>query len=374
MRLIPSFIKAIIVVAALSLSGCGEGDTARPGAATVPAVTIVRARSAQIKPSTVFTGRIEARDKVELRARIDGFLEKRLFVEGADVKPGDLLFTIESAPYQAAANRAQAELAKAQAALELASIEFDRQKELVSRNSGTQARLDEATAKHGQARGEVEVRKAELERAQLDLGYAKIAAPMAGRIGRASVSVGGLVGPGTGTLATIVSQDPVYVNFPVTQREILAIRKETAGKPDPEYTVYLQLADGSRYAKSGELDFLDVTVNRGTDTVLARAVFPNPDRFLVDGQLVSVIAEAEAGESAVLVPQKALQVDQGGPFLLVVDKDDRVQIRRIESGPVSGADLTVRKGLSAGERVIVERVQQLRPGEAVQVSETQPGA
>jgi membrane fusion protein (multidrug efflux system) len=192
------------------------------------------------------------------------------------------------------------------------------------------------------------------------------------------MSVGNFVTAQSSTaLATIVSQDPIYVSFPVTQREILAIRKavaEGARGRGMESVIYVQLADGSRYARPGKIDFLDVTVNQGTDTVQVRAAFPNPDRTLVDGQLVTVVAERGTGESVLMVPQQALQLDQSGSYVLVVDRDNKIQVRRIERGEDRGARTIVRKGLEPGESVVVEGIQRVRPGQVVQPTETKPQA
>jgi membrane fusion protein (multidrug efflux system) len=363
-----------VCAAALPLLGCGDGKQAAP-AAPPPAVTVVKVIVEDARPTSSFTGRVQAKDKVELRARVDGFLEQRLFKEGADVKNGDLLLTIEKGLYQAAVDQARAGLEKAEATLKLADVEIERQTQLVQRNVGTQAKLDEVTARQGEARGEVLAQKAELEKAQLQLGYTDIRAPIAGRIGRASVSVGNFVSPSTGALATIVSQDPIYVSFPVTQREILEVRKAegSTGKP-AEYVIYLRLADGSRYVHPGKVDFLDVTVNQGTDTVQVRTIFPNPERLLVDGQLVAVVAEVGKSEPAIVVPQQALQIDQTGPYVLIVDKDAKVQVRRIETGEGRGGNIVVTKGLAAGERVITEGIQKVRPGQVTQPNEAAPKA
>jgi membrane fusion protein (multidrug efflux system) len=364
-----------LLVAALALAGCGNSQQSQPqAAAPPPAVTIVKAAAVEIKPSTSFTGRIEAASKVDLRARVDGFLEKRLFTEGADVKEGDLLFVIEKGLYQAAVDQARAAIATAEATLKLADIEVGRQTELVQRNVGAQARLDEVTAKQGEARGNLLAQKAALEKAELQLSYTDIKAPSAGRIGRANISVGNFVGPSSGTLAMIVSQDPIYATFPVTQREMLEVRKSRNGTSADAYVIYVQLADGSRYAHPGKLNFLDVTVNQGTDTVLVRASFPNPDHVLVDGQLVNVVVETGKGESVLQVPQQAFQVDQSGSFVLVVGKDNKVEVRRVETGAVVGTNMAVLKGLAAGEAVITEGIQKVRPGQVVQPTEIKPGA
>jgi len=361
--------------AALLVAGCGDGKQANPAAsAPPPAVTVVKVSAAEIKPATTFTGRIEGKEKVELRARVEGFLEKRLFVEGANVKDGELLFGIEKGLYQAAVDQAKAALLTAESTLKLADLEVDRQTQLFQRNVTAQATLDQATAKQGEARGAMLAQKAAVEKAELQLSYTDIKSPISGRIGRASVSVGNFVSPSNTALATIVSQDPIYASFPVTQREMLAVRKQQAASKGGEYVIYVQLADGSRYPSAGKIDFLDNTVNQGTDTVQVRAVFANPDRVLVDGQLVTVVAEEGKGESALLAPQQALQVDQTGPYVLVVDKDNKIQIRRVETDVARGVNIVIRKGLAENELIVTEGIQRVRPGQIVAPTEAKPGA
>jgi membrane fusion protein (multidrug efflux system) len=367
-------LSVLSVVAALALVGCGDGKQTAPQAGPPPAVTVIKVATAEVRPTASFTGRVEAMFKVDLRARIEGFLEKRLFTEGADVKEGDLLLQIEKGLYQAALDQAKGALETANASLKLADIEVDRQTQLVQRNVAAQVALDQATAKQGEARGEAMSQKAAVDKAELNLSYTEIRAPITGRIGRTSVSVGNYVTPSSNALATIVSQDPIYVTFPVTQREILTVRKGQGAGAAAHYVIYLQLADGSRYAQPGKLNFFDVTVNTGTDTVLVRGEFPNPNRILVDGQLVNVVAELEQGESQLQVPQQALQADQSGPFVLVVDKDNKIQVRRVETGAGVGANVSVLKGLSAGELVVTEGIQKVRPGQVVQATEVKPGA
>jgi membrane fusion protein (multidrug efflux system) len=369
----PARLRARWCIAFVMLLAACDTDKKAATEPTVPAVTVVAVAEDEIRPSISFTGRVQAQDKVELRARVEGFLEKRLFNEGQDVKEGDLLFVIEQAPYKASIDEIKATIEKAQAALKLADTEVERQSTLVQRQTGTQQRLDVETAKQGDARGELARQKASLEKAELQLSYTDIRAPLAGRIGRATVSVGNFVGPSTGPLATIVRQDPIYVTFPVTQREMLEFRKEQqAGPVDP--VIYIRLADGSRYAHPGKVDFVDVTVNQGTDTVQVRAVFSNPDRVLVDGQLVSVVAEVGKAQASLLIPQQAIQIDQSGAFVLVVDKASKVEVRRVEVAQGTGQQLTVTKGLQAGEKVITEGIQKVRPGQVVQATEIKPQA
>jgi membrane fusion protein, multidrug efflux system len=352
----------------LLLAGCDDGSKKTAAEPPAPAVSVVVVAENETRPSISFTGRVQAQDKVELRARVEGFLEKRLFSEGQDVNEGDLLFVIEQAPYKASIDEIEASIQKAEAALKLADTEVERQSTLLSRQTGTQQRLDVETAKQGDARGELARQKASLEKAQLQLSYTEIRAPLAGRIGRATVSVGNFVGPSTGPLATIVRQDPIYVTFPVTQREMLEFRKERQAD-DVDPVIYIRLADDSRYPHPGKIDFVDVTVNQGTDTVQVRAVFANPDRMLVDGQLVSVVAEVGKPQASLVIPQQAIQIDQSGPFVLVVDSASKVEIRRVEVAETTGQQLTVTKGLRAGEKVITEGVQKVRPGQVVQATE-----
>lgn len=371
---LPIAAAALACVAALPSCGDSKQNTAT-ATAPPPAVTVVKAELGDVRPSITFTGRVEAIDKVDLRARIDGFLEQELFKEGADVKADELLFVIEKGLYVANVEQAKGGLEKAKAALALADIEVDRQSTLVARDVASKAKLDEAIAKQGEARGEVAQRKAALERAELELSYTDIRAPVAGRIGRSAFSIGNFVTPSSGMLATIVSQDPIYVSFPVTQREILEIRKTQGANSSAEKAViFVELADGSRYAHPGTINFVDVTVNPGTDTVQVRASFPNPDRTLVDGQLVSVVAQSDKAEQALLIPQAAVQVDQAGPFVLIVDSASKIEVRRIETDKTQGTHLRVRNGLVAGDRVVTEGVQKVRPGQVVQATETKPEA
>jgi len=365
-----SALSAVLLVA-----GCSDSKQPNPAAsAPPPAVTVVKVTAAEIKPATTFTGRIEAQNKVDLRVRVDGFLEKRLFAEGADVKEGELLFVIEKEFYQAAVDQAKAALATAEATLKLADIDVDRQTQLLQRNVTAQATLDQSIGKQGEARGNMLAQKAAVEKAELQLSYTDIKSPISGRIGRASVSVGNFVSPSKNALATIVSQDPIYASFPVTQREVLAVRKQQAPSKGAEYVVFVNLADGSRYPSAGKIDFVDNTVNQGTDTVQVRAIFANLDRVLVDGQLVTVVVEQGKGESALLAPQQALQVDQTGPYVLVVDKDNKIQIRRVETDVARGANIVIRKGLAENEFIVTEGIQRVRPGQIVAPTEAKPGA
>jgi membrane fusion protein, multidrug efflux system len=360
------------LLTALLLSACDRGgQNAAAAPPPPPAVTVVKVAQLEITPSTTYTGRIEAVDKVDLRARVQGFLEKRLFEEGADVKAGDLLFTLDKAPFQAEIDRINADIAGAQAALQVASLSVQRQSTLVKKEVAAVAVLDQVTAKQLEAKAQLQSQQASLEKAQLDLGYTDIRAPMAGRIGKSAYSVGDLVGPASGTLATIVSQDPIYVTFPVPQVALLQVRREAAASGvDPRSVrVKVQLADGSVYDQAGTINFVDVTVSASTDTVTIRAQLPNPKRLLIDGQLVTAVVEAAKPETALVIPTPALQIDQTGRFVLVVGADNKVEVRRIEIDRGYGGNLVVTKGLKEGERVITIGAQKVRPQQVVEPTE-----
>ena len=316
---------------AFAIAGCG-GEQPASAPTVIPAVTVARVVIEDYRPTATFTGRVEAIHKVELRARIDGFLEKRLFDEGADVKEGDLLFVIEKGLYQAAVDEAKAQVMKAEATLKLAEIEVKRQTELVQQAAAPQARLDEtiAPARRGPGRaagrqgapgeGPASTRATPTSRRRSPAGSA-------GRMYQSAISST----PATGSLATIVSQDPIYVSFPVTQRELLDCARRQATTA-ATIRCLLQLADGSRYDNAGKVDYLGVTVNHGTDTVQARAVFPNPDRILIDGALVTWWLKSAKATRRCWSRSRLCKLDQSGVFVLVVDKDNKVEVRRVEVG------------------------------------------
>ncbi len=371
----PALAPLAGLLAAILLTGCGDkADRQAPAAsASPPAVTVVTTRLADVTPAFGFNGRVVAEDTVDLRARVAGFLQKRLFEEGADVKAGELLFVIEKDTYQAVVEQRQAELASAEANRANTAVSLQRGEELVKNKNIPQAEVDQRRAADQMAAASILQAQAALKEAQINLGYTDITAPLAGRIGRASVSVGNLVGPDSGVLATIVSQDPIYVTFPVSQRQLLEYRRNQGGSGQPP-VVRIGLPDDTLYPHPGSLNFLDIQVDAGTDTVTVRAVLPNPDRVLVDGQFVSVKVEAGAPERRLTVPQAALQIDQAGPYVLVVDGDDKVEARRVKLGPSEGTQAVIEDGLKEGERVIVEGIQKVRPGMVVAATEMPPAA
>jgi membrane fusion protein, multidrug efflux system len=363
----------LALAAAAMLPGCEQKSETSATAATAPppAVTVVSVQPTDVTPGAGFNGRVVAVDDVQLRARVTGFLEKRLFEEGADVKVGDLLFVIEKAPYQAVVDQRQAELASAEANRVNTAVQLRRGEELVKNKNIPQAEVDERRAADEMAAAKILEARAALERAKIDLGYTDIYAPVAGRIGRSAFSVGNLVGPDSGVLATIVSQDPIYVTFPVSQRQLLEYRRKGGDAAGPP-VVRVTLPDGSAYEQPGKVNFFDVQVDQGTDTVTVRAAFPNPERTLVDGQFVNVRVERGEPVQMLAVPQASVQIDQAGPFVLVVGGDSKVEARRITLGAVAGAQVVVQAGLETGDKVIIEGIQKARPGMAVAATEAPP--
>jgi len=346
------------------LQGCGSDTMPAAPAAAPPAVVVAAAKQAPVEEQVQFIGRVVAVDRVELQARVQGFLKERKFSEGQDVKVGELLFVIEPEQYQAVVTQREADLTKAVADEQNARAQLARGMELVKQKNIAQSEVDKLQAAQSIAKAGIAQAQAALDAAKLDLNYTRILAPVAGRIGLSKYSVGTLVGPASGTLATIVSSNPIDVKFPVTQRELLQARRDIeAGGGDPSKVVVLaRLSDDSLYEHQGKLNFIDVTTDRGTDSVTLRAVFPNPKGILVDGQYVGVLVQDDTPTLAILVPQSALQLDQQGTFVLIVAADQKAQLRRIQTGPSVGADVVVREGLSAGELVITEGLQKVRPG------------
>jgi membrane fusion protein, multidrug efflux system len=356
-----------LVTAGMLLAGCEEPpDPSQAAAPPPPAVAVVEVQRQPVTPSVSFTGRVVAIDRVDLLARVTGFLEQRLFMEGQDVSKGDLLFVIEQAPFEAEVARAEAEVARAEASLAEAEATLARVQEAVRSGAVSKQELDQATAAEAVARAEVLAAQAELKTARLNLSYTKIEAPIAGRIGRSNYTVGNLVGPDSGVLATIVSQDPIYVTFPVSTRVLLGARRRAARAA--ELVVRAQLPDGTMYKHPGKIDFADIEVDETTDTIIIRAEFPNPERLLVVGQFVNVFVEAEQPRQEIVITQSALQVDQAGQYVLTVNDESTVEQRRVETGQAQDGRVVIASGLNEGDRVIVEGLQKVRPGQQVQAT------
>jgi membrane fusion protein (multidrug efflux system) len=370
------WIAAAALVVLVLVAGAGWllfGNAAKPPQAAAaqppaPAVGVRLAAMKGVSQSFEFVGRVKAIEKVDLRARVEGFLEKVLFREGQDVKTGELLYQIEKVQFQAAVDQAKANLAVAEAALTNAKVEYERSLELVKRNFTPQSQVDTNKAALDSATGRVMQAKAALTQAQVNLDYTDIRAPIDGRIGRTAYTVGNLVNPASGVLATIVSQDPIYVLFPVSVRDLEAIRearrKEEGGMA--KIDIRVRLPSGQEYAQRGVWNLTDPQVDPQTDSLVMRATMPNPDRTLTDGQFVTAIIRERQEAPRLVVPQSALQVDQSGYYVLVVNDQHKVEQRRVQTGPQRGTDVVVTSGVKEGEKVIVDGIQKVRPGQVVQ--------
>ena len=328
------------LVAAILLTAFAGGPAGAQQGAPPPAVLVQAAENVPIADQFEFIGRAAAVDKVELRARVKGFLGPRLFADGDQVK------------------KDQAEL------------QLKRAAELLRTNTGTQATYDQRLSEQLQAKAQLEDAGAQLRDAEIQLSYTEIKSPIDGRIGRAAFSPGNIVGPDSGVLATVVSEKPIRVLFPVTQREFLDARRDKAAG-DP-LIVRLRLADGNIYDEKGQLDFIDVTVDPKTDGQIVRATFPNKEGFLTDGQTVRVILEAEKPQTVVAVPQQAIALDQTGPYLFVVNDKNVVEMKRVKTGVSRNGLLAITEGLKAGDRVIVQGQQRVREGMTVAPSAAPP--
>jgi membrane fusion protein, multidrug efflux system len=361
-------IGAAVFALVLLLGGCEE----RKQAAAPPPSPAVGVRPAAMKgvnESFEFVGRIKAVNKVDVRARVEGFLEKVLFREGQDVKAGDLLYQIEKVQFQAQVDQAKANVASAEAEATNAQLQYDRTLELTKHQQVvSQAVVDQNKAALDSARAKIMQVRAALTQAEVNLDYTDVRSPIDGRIGRTAYTVGNLVNPSSGVLATIVSQDPTYVLFPVSVRDLEIIRAARR-EPDGELAkieIRVRLSNGQDYAHPGVWNLTDPQVDQQTDTLTMRGIVPNPERLLVDGQFVTAVIRERREQPRLVVPQSALQIDQSGYYVLVVDGEHKVEQRRIGTGPNRDTDVVVTSGLREGEHVIVDGVQKVRPGQVVQ--------
>ena len=353
----------LLAAIAFACAGFCSGASAQQGPPP-PAVLVQPAELRSLSAQAEFIGRAAAVNKVELQARVTGFLGPRKFTDGDEVKEGQILFTIEQGPYQATVDQRIATRDAARAALDNAEIALKRAADLLRTNTGTQATHDQRLSEQLQAKAQLEGAEASLREAQIQLSYTEIKSPITGRIGQASVSPGNIVGPNSGVLATVVSEHPMRVLFPITQRELMDARRDGAPDANTPLLIQLRLADGSLYKEKGKIDFIDVTVDPRTDGQIVRAVFPNTDRVLTDGQTLRVVIESAKPPSVVAVPQGAIAIDQAGAYLFIVNDKNQAEQRRVKTGVIRDG-LQAVEGLKAGEKVIIQGQQRVRPGMTV---------
>jgi membrane fusion protein (multidrug efflux system) len=361
------------------------GAAAQPAPGGPPAVGVVRAERQQITQSNEFIGRIQAVGRVALVARVSAFIEKRLFVEGAEVKKGDLLYLLEQPPFQAVVDADKATIEQLQAQHRNAQLTLERAQALLRTPAGQQSNVDSALAAERALAAQIAGAQAQLHQAEINLGYTEIRAPIDGEISSTAVTEGNVVSPTSGTLASIVSQDPMYVIFPVPTPTALELRERYAARGGwSAIVIKLRLPTGEIYGQDGKGDYASPTIAENTDTITGRGVIPNPvlpsmkagmpgARELVDGEFVTVLFEGVQPITVLAIPRAAVLSDQQGDYVYVVDGENKAQVRRIQLGQSTPTVAAVTNGLSEGELVVSEGLQRVRPGEAVLAGPATPG-
>jgi membrane fusion protein, multidrug efflux system len=359
-------------VVALTVGAFGMAAAqAQQGPAGPPAVGVLEATKRPITETNEFLGRIEAINRVAVVARVTAFLDKRLFVEGAEIKTGDLLYRLERGPFEADLKSKQAQVAQLQATLVNARLTTERARILLSGPAGQQSTYDAALANQQSLEAQIQAAQAQVDLSQINLDYTEIHSPIDGRIGRTAVTEGNVVTPNSGTLTTVVSQDPMYVTFPVSVREALALRERYATRGGFKAVVIrIRLPDGHPYDQVGQLNFVNNTIDQGTDTILLRGTIPNPQivgavRQLTDNEFVSVLLEGVQPVEVLAIPRSAVLSDQQGDYVFVLGADNKAEQRRIALGQSTSTVASVTSGLSPGEKVIVEGLQRVRPNQPV---------
>jgi membrane fusion protein (multidrug efflux system) len=366
------FSRSLLALTMVTLSACGE--SAPPGGPPPPAeVRVIVATEAPITNELEVPGRLQAVRISEVRAQVDGIVQRRLYAEGTDVAAGQPLFAIDPREFRAQLSSAEAALARAEATEANASQDVKRYEGLVAKLAISQQEYDAAVAQMRTAQADVAQAKAQLATAQLNLGYATVTAPISGRAGRAEVTEGALVSAASATLLTRIEQvDPIYANFSQSSADLLRIRREVASgdlnmPALRRVEVQLILEDGTEYGAPGHLNFQDQSIDEATGTSALRAEFPNKDRALLPGQFVRVRIKAGVRSNGILIPQRAVTVLPQGAMVMVVGAGDSVSARPVTTGAMQGANWVILSGLAAGDRVIVDGLQKAAPGSVVKV-------
>jgi membrane fusion protein (multidrug efflux system) len=351
------------------LAACGQKSQAPAGGAPggampPPEVEVITVTPGAVDRTVEVPGRLVAVRSAEVRARVEGILEKRLYVEGSEVKAGDPLFRIDPRTLDANVKSAEAALARAEAQALVAGQNLERKKVLIASNAVSKQDHDQAVAGQAQAEADVAAAKAALNRARIDLSYASVTAPISGRIGRALVTEGALVGKGEAThLATIEQHSPIWVDFAQSSADFQRLR--AAGAKAATGAVKLILDGGREYGQPGRLLFNDLSVDPATGSVGMRAEFANPKRELLPGQFVTVRLPVARADNVIAVPQRAVQVSNQGQLVMLVGPDGKVMPQPVKTGGLAGTDWVIAEGLKGGEQVIVNGLQKARPGTPV---------
>ncbi len=359
-------LSASVAAAVTSCSGPAEAPPPAPAE-----VTLLELQPRPARITVEYVAETEAFNTVEIRPRVGGLLDRQEVVEGAQVKKGQVLFVIDSQPYLAARAEARAAVAQAQAATQQAERDYERVAPLSEMKAVSQQEFDAVRARRLAARAQVDAVKAALRTAELNLDYTTVTSPIDGIVGRAQIRVGGLVTAYSTLLTTVYDTDPMYVNFSISERRMLELQHRygiTREKPSPVAVFRVVLADGVELPGPARLDFIDAAVDRNTGTLPIRLMVDNPKHELLSGQFARVLVDTDRLDDALLLPQRAVQEVQGRTSVWVIDADNKAQPRDVTMGARLEGEWLVLEGLEAGERVVIEGVQKLKPGAPVKVS------
>ena len=365
------YFCAYLCTIAFALVACG--GPGEPPAPPPPAVEYKAASAEPVATRFEFVARSRAREDAEIRAQISGTIVERSFAEGEEVAEGQILFRIDPRTYRAALNTARADLSNARSSLDVAERNLARGIELEPDGFISASEMDQLRGNRDSASAAVEAAEAAVERAEIDLGFTEIKAPFTGRAGRSQLSIGDLVGPNSGTLVTLVQQDPMLIDFDVDEQALAGRLQENQeraaqGLEPVAFTPRLQLITGDLYPHAGSIDYANNRINAGTGTITVTASFPNPDGTLVPGQFSRILVQRGEPEMRLLVPQAAVLEDMQGRYVYIVGEDGVVQRKNVTLGQRDGVNWVVETGLEADMRVIVNGIQKVRPGMAVTAS------
>ncbi|HCM4759600.1 TPA: multidrug efflux RND transporter periplasmic adaptor subunit AcrA [Salmonella enterica subsp. enterica serovar Mbandaka] len=364
----------LILSGSLALTGCDDKQD-QQGGQQMPEVGVVTLKTEPLQITTELPGRTVAYRIAEVRPQVSGIILKRNFVEGSDIEAGVSLYQIDPATYQATYDSAKGDLAKAQAAANIAELTVKRYQKLLGTQYISKQEYDQALADAQQATAAVVAAKAAVETARINLAYTKVTSPISGRIGKSSVTEGALVQNGQASaLATVQQLDPIYVDVTQSSNDFLRLKQELANgslkQENGKAKVDLVTSDGIKFPQSGTLEFSDVTVDQSTGSITLRAIFPNPDHTLLPGMFVRARLQEGTKPTALLVPQQGVtRTPRGDATVLVVGADNKVETRQIVASQAIGDKWLVTDGLKAGDRVVVSGLQKVRPGAQVKVQE-----